>query len=69
MKNQDKQNQFQQLRQMAQQKGISGSVYIDIYPASGYLRFKLNVASKEQRTEMISNFALSLQMMSQGFNL
>jgi len=69
MNNQDMQSQFQQMRQMAQQKGISGVAYIDVYPASGFLRFKLKVASEEQRTEMISNFALALEMMSQAFNL
>ena len=69
MNSQDVQNQFQQMRQIAQQKGISGVAYIDVYPASGFLRFKLKVSSREQRTEMISNFALALEMMSQGFNL
>ena len=69
MNNQDMQSQFQQMRQMAQQKGISGVAYIDVYPTNGFLRFKLKVASEEQRTEMISNFALALEMMSQGFNL
>ena len=69
MNSQDVQNQFQQMRQIAQQKGISGVAYIDVYPASGFLRFKLKVSSREQRTEMISNFALALEIMSQGFNL
>jgi hypothetical protein len=69
MNDQDVQNQFQQMRQISQQRGISGAAYIDIYPASGFLRFKLKVSSPEQRAEMISNFALALEMMSQGFNL
>ncbi|MFC1929506.1 hypothetical protein ACFLW6_01365 [Chloroflexota bacterium] len=69
MNNQDMQNQFQIVRQMAQQKGISGVAYIDVHPTSGFLRFKLKVAALEQRAEMISNFALMLEMMSQAFNL
>jgi hypothetical protein len=69
MNNQDMQNQFQQMRQIAQQRGIGGKAYIDAYPASGFIRFKLKVASPEQRAEIISNFALALEIMSQGFNL
>ncbi len=69
MNNQDMQNQIQAFRQMAQEKGISGAAYIDIDPAGGFLRIKLKMASREQRADMISNLALALQMMSQGFNL
>jgi len=69
MDNQNMQNQVEAFRQMAQQRGMAGVAYIDAYPASGSLRFKLKVAPPERRAEMIVNFALALEMMSQAFNL
>jgi len=69
MDNQQMQNQVEMFRQMSQQQGMSGVAYIDAYPASGSLRFKLKVAPPERRAEMIVNFALALEVMSQAFNL
>ena len=69
MGNQDMQNQVDMFRQMAQQQGVSGIAYIDVYPASGSLRYKLKITPPERRAEMIANFALVLEMMSQAFNL
>ena len=67
--NQDMQNQFEAFREIAQQQGMGGVAYIDVYPASGSMRIKLKVAPPERRAEMIANFALALEMMSQAFNL
>jgi len=69
MDNQQMQNQVDMFRQMSQQKGVSGVAYIDIYPASGSLRYKLKVTPPERRAEMIANISLVLEMMSQAFNL
>ena len=69
MDNQQMQNQVEAFRQMSQQQGVGGVAYIDAYPASGSLRFKLKVAPPERRAEMIVNFAHALEMMSQAFNL
>lgn len=69
MHNQQMQNQVEAFRQMSQQQGMGGVAYIDAYPASGSLRFKLKVTPPERRAEMIANFALALEVMSQAFNL
>ena len=69
MDNQQMQNQVDMFRQMSQQQGVSGVAYIDVYPASGSLRYKLRVTPPERRAEMIANLSLILEMMSQAFNL
>jgi hypothetical protein len=69
MDNQQMQNQVDMFRQMSQQQGVSGIAYIDVYPASGSLRYKLKVTPPERRAEMIANISLVLEMMSQAFNL
>ena len=65
----DIQNQMDMVRQAAQQQGVSGVAYIDAYPSSGSLRIKLKMSPPERRAEVITNFALALEMMSQAFNL
>jgi len=69
MDNQQMQNQVDMFRQMSKQQGVSGVAYIDVYPASGSLRYKLKVTPPERRAEMIANLSLILEMMSQAFNL
>jgi len=69
MDNQQMQNQVDMFRQIPQQKGVSGVAYIDVYPASGSLRYKLKVTPPERRAEMIANICPVLEMMSQAFNL
>ena len=69
MDNQEMQNQMETVRQFSQQQGVSGFAYIDVYPVSGSLRYKLKVTPPERRAEMIANLSLILEMMSQAFNL
>jgi len=69
MDSQQMQNQVDMFRQMSQQQGVSGIAYIDVYPASGSLRYKLKVTPPERRAEIIANISLVLEMMSQAFNL
>ena len=69
MNNQGFAQQMQPFRQMAQEKGITGSVYIDIDPASGFLRMKLKVSPPEARTGLTLGFAQAIEMMANGFGL
>ena len=69
MNNQNIQNQFELAKQMAQQKGISGIVYIDFNPAKGSLRLKLKVTPTEFQSMLTSNFVNALVQGSQMFGL
>ena len=69
MDNQDIQNQFELAKQMAQQSGIKGTAYIDLKPASGFLRLKLKVTPPEQQRALTSNFAQVLVQVSEMFGL
>jgi len=69
MTNQNFQDQFELAKQMAQQSGIKGIVYIDLKPASGFLRLKLKVTPIEQQSMLISGFAQVLAQGSQMFGL
>ena len=69
MSNQNSQNQFELAKQMAQQSGISGIVYIDFNPASGFLRLKLKVTPPERQSALTSSFAQVLAQVSQMFGL
>ena len=69
MNNRDMQSQVEMVRQVAQQQGVSGVSYIDVYPSNGSLRVKIKVSPPEKRAEMITNFAAALEMVSQAFNL
>ena len=69
MTNQSFQEQFEATKQIAQQKGISGIVYIDFNPANGFLRLKLNVTPPEYQSMLTSNFAQALAQISQAFGL
>jgi hypothetical protein len=69
MNNQNIQNQFELAKQMAQQKGINGIVYIDFNPAKGSLRLKLKVTPTEFQSMLTSNFVNALVQGSQMFGL
>ena len=69
MNNQGFENQFEMARQMAQQSGMSGAVYIDYDPANGFLRLKLKVTPPEQQTKLTSSFGYVLAQMCQAFGL
>ncbi len=61
--------QMQPFKQMAQEKGITGSIYIDVDPASGFLRVKLKVSPQEARVNLTSGFGMALEVMANGFGL
>ena len=69
MNNQDFDRQVDQVRQTAQEAGISGSVYIDIDPASGFLRVKLKVQPPEQRANLATALGQCLEMMASALGL
>jgi len=69
MTNPNFQEQAEATKKIAQQKGISGMVYIDFNPASGFLRLKLKVTPPEYQSVMTSNFVSALTQCSQMFGL
>ena len=69
MSNDSFENQFELAKQMAQQSGIKGTAYIDLKPASGFLRLKLKVTPIERQSMLISGFAQVLVQGSQMFGL
>ena len=69
MTNQNFQDQFELAKQRAQQSGIKGTAYIDLKPASGFLRLKLKVTPIERESMLISGFAQVLAQGSQMFGL
>ena len=69
MTNQSLGNQFELVKQMAQQSGIKGTVYIDFNPESGFLRLKLKVTPSQQQSMLTSSFAQVLAQASQMFGI
>ncbi len=61
--------QMQPFRQMAQEKGITGSVFIDIDPAGGFFRVKLKVTPLEERANLTSGLGMVVEMMANGLGL
>jgi hypothetical protein len=69
MTNQDLGNQFELAKQMAQQSGIKGTVYIDFNPEAGFLRLKLKVTPPQQQSVLTSSFAQVVAQASQMFGI
>ncbi len=69
MTNSDFQQQIEASKQVAQEKGINGVVYIDYNPAKGFLRLKLKVTPPEFQSMLTSNFVNALVQGSQMFGL
>lgn len=69
MNNPNFQEQVEATKKLAQQKGLSGVVYIDYNPANGFLRLKLKVTPPEYQSMMTSNFVSALAQCSQIFGL
>ena len=62
-------NQAEAFRQMAQQNGISGAIYLDLDPASGFLRMKFKVTPAEEQAKLVSSLAYVIAQISQSFGL
>ena len=69
MVNQNIQNQFELARQMAQQSGLRGTIYVDFNPDSGFLRLKLKVTPSERQSMLTSSFAQVIAQASEMFGI
>jgi hypothetical protein len=69
MNNQEVQSQFQMAKEMADQVGIAGAVYLDVDQAKGTLRMKLKVTPAEEQKKLVFGLAFVLTQMSQAMGL
>jgi hypothetical protein len=69
MVNQNIQNQFELAKQMAQQSGLRGTIYVDFNPDSGFLRLKLKVTPSERQSMLTSSFAQVIAQASEMFGI
>ena len=69
MNNPEMERQLQAAKQMADQIGISGAVYLDIDPARGSLRMKFKVTPAEEQNKLVVSLAYIIAQLSQAFGL
>ena len=69
MNNPEMERQLQAAKQMADQIGISGAVYLDIDPARGSLRMKFKVTPEEEQNKLVVSLAYVIAQMSQAIGL
>jgi len=69
MNNPEMERQLQAAKQMADQIGISGAVYLDIDPARGSLRMKFKVTPAEEQNKLVVSLAYIIAQISQAFGL
>ncbi len=69
MNNPEMQRQIQAAKQMADQTGISGAVYLDIDQAKGSLRMKFKVTPEEEQNKLVVSLAYVIAQMSQAIGL
>ena len=67
--NPEMQRQFDAAKQMAEQSGIGGAVYLDTDPARGSLRMKFKVTPAEEQTKLVSSLAYVIAQIGQSFGL
>jgi len=67
--NPEMERQLQAAKQMADQIGISGAVYLDIDPARGSLRMKFKVTPAEEQNKLVVSLAYIIAQISQAFGL
>jgi len=54
--------QMNQYREQARQAGLAGNAIIDVHPASGIIRIKVNVVPPESTFSFMTNYAHFLNM-------
>jgi len=69
MNNPEMERQLQAAKQMADQIGINGAVYLDIDPARGSLRMKFKVTPAEEQNKLVVSLAYIIAQISQAFGL
>ena len=67
--NPEMERQLQAAKQMADQIGISGAVYLDIDPARGSLRMKFKVTPAEEQNKLVVSLAYIVAQISQALGL
>ena len=67
--NPEMQRQLQAAKQMADQVGISGAVYLDVDAARGSLRMKFKVTPAEEQNKLVVSLAYVIAQMSQAIGL
>ena len=69
MNNPEMQRQLQAAKQMADQVGISGTVYLDVDQVRGSLRMKFKVTPAEEQNKLVVSLAYVIAQMSQAIGL
>ena len=61
--------QVEQKKQQAAQTGLSGTAILDIHPATGIMRLKINLTPPEKIGEFIVNYAKVITMSLNSVNI
>lgn len=61
--------QVEQKKQQAAQTGLSGTAILDIHPATGIMRLKINLVPPEKLGEFITNYAKVITMSLSSVNI
>jgi len=61
--------QVEQKKQQAAQTGLSGTAILDIHPATGIMRLKINLTPPEKIGEFITNYAKVITMSLNSVNI
>jgi len=67
--NPEMERQLQAAKQMADQVGISGTVYLDVDQVRGSLRMKFKVTPAEEQNKLVVSLAYVIAQMSQAIGL
>jgi hypothetical protein len=61
--------QMNQYREQARQAGLAGNAIIDVHPASGIIRIKVNVVPLESTLSFVTNYAQLLNISLTAMNI
>ena len=69
MNNDNFEQQVAQRKQQSAQAGLSGTAILDIHPATGIMRLKINLVPPEKIGEFIKNYANVVTMSLNAANI
>ncbi len=69
MTNTNMEQQVAQSKQQAAQGGLSGTAILDIHPATGIMRLKINLIPPEKIGEFVTNYAKVITMSLNSVNI
>ena len=69
MNNDNFEQQVAQQKQQSAQAGLSGTAILDIHPATGIMRLKINLVPPEKIGEFIKNYANVVTMSLNAANI